>query len=175
MTIERQEPELRQANDAKQSSAAGLSDTGSHSVVRDSGKTVLMGVVILFGLVAVAGGWFAWSKHTENNQQRVAVQERLQALSDQVSQLEREKSLIQTSIQAMELRNTEQQTDFTQQLAAKDAEIQTVADRYEALQQQEAAAVADAESLQEQAQQQKSDLEQMVEQLQLLIEDSQPR
>jgi len=176
MSGERQEPELVQPAFAKALSVpVDQSDDESQIGFKDSGRNVLLGALIVMGLAAVGGGWFAWSTHSDNHQQRVAVEQRLKELSDDSVRLDREKSLIQTSIQAMELRNQQQQAEFTEQLAAKDAEAQTVTDRYAALQQQKAAAVADAEALYEQAKQQHSELEQLREQLQGLIENTQSR
>lgn len=115
----------------------------------DGGKAALVSALIVLGVLAAGGGWFLLSKQAANDRELAAADQRLADLQRTLVQLEREKSLNQTSISALQSRNEQQLDEFQQKLLAKDAQIKAVSDRYEVLKNEQVAAVAAVMSAQE--------------------------
>lgn len=113
----------------------------------DGGKTGLIGALIVLGLVAAGGGWLSYTKHVEDGRLMVAANERIVELSQEVTQLGREKSLMQTSLDALKERNDRQKHEFAQQLVAKDVELEQAQSRVNILEQSADIAVATATNL----------------------------
>lgn len=167
MTSEHDESKLGQPEDSGQSSGEGL-QAGEKPMraPSDGGKTGLIGALIVFGLVAAVGGWFSYAKHTEDAKLMVSANERIAELSQEVTQLEREKSLIETSLDAMKERNERQKKEFAEQLQAKDVALEQSQSKLDVLQQSLDSAVATSTNLNNQV----DELERMKDVLEREIE-----
>lgn len=116
-------------------------------VIKDTGKTGLIGAVIVLLIAAAIGGGFSYSKHKEDGQLLAAANDQITLLTDQITRFVREKSLMQTTLDALKQRNDRQKELFTAQLVTKEGELQSLRSELDAQQRNAEQVAAANESL----------------------------
>lgn len=108
----------------------------------DSGKTGLIGALIVLGLVIAAGGWYAHKNKAEHARLMAIANDEIADFSREIAKLEHEKIRMQTTIDMIKQRSEQQRLDFAQQIQSKEEQLQAITSNYDVLKQLTDASIA---------------------------------